>query len=301
MTINRYWLVLAVYQLSLTFAALGQIPEFNSENAYNYLKKQCEFGPRNPGSDGHTKCRNWLLAELNKSTSETYTQPFSAIESLTGNKVKLYNIIGQYGDSDEFGLMLCAHWDTRVHADQDDDVSLRKTPVLGANDGASGVAVILEICRIMAENPPPRPITVVFFDGEDMGRTNHSDEFALGSEYWATHPIPFVPEDAILLDMVGDTDLEIPIELYSYKNAPDLIRTLWNLADIHGLDAFQDYYGSPVTDDHLNLQRVGIRAIDIIDFDYPFWHTTEDTPDKCSAESLYQVGTLLVKYIYGNE
>ena len=172
---------------------------------------------------------------------------------------------------------------------------------MGANDGASGVAVILEVCRILAEYPPNRPMMVVFFDGEDMGRSRFSAEFGIGSAYWSKHPLPRLPQEAILLDMVGDADLEIPIELYSRQNAPRLTYRLWKLAETLELNAFKPYSGVPVADDHLNLLRVGVEAVDIIDFEYPYWHTSEDTPDKCSPESLGQVGRLLIGYIYGIE
>lgn len=301
MNAKEWFSVALAIILLITSIGYNQVPKFDGNRAYRYLVAQCDFGPRNPGSVGHAECKDWISTELKKYSTETYIQSFSAIESLTGNSVKLYNIIAHFGDSDKLGLMLCAHWDTRAFADQDEDVKSQKTPVMGANDGASGVAVILEICRIIADNPPPRPIIVVFFDGEDMGRASNPAEFAIGSKYWANHPIPYLPEEAILLDMVGDVDLELPIELYSNANAPILTRKLWDIAEILELEAFKNYYGIPVTDDHVNLQRVGVRAVDIIDFEYPYWHTTEDTPDKCSAESLSQVGKLLIGYIYGTE
>jgi len=282
-------------------AGYSQFPQFDSERAYQKLVAQCDFGPRNPGSDGHTQCKEWLTSELKRFSDDVYVQPFKAVESLTGNTVNLYNITAQFGNVDGPELMLCAHWDTRVYADQDPDSARRKSPVMGANDGASGVAVILEICRILAENPPPRPIKIVFFDGEDMGRPSYAEEFALGSKYWANHPAVNLPAEAILLDMVGDADLEIPIERYSIINAPGLTNRLWSLAKTLELDAFVDYPGVPVADDHLNLLRVGVIAVDIIDFEYPYWHTVEDTPDKCTPASLGQVGSLLIGYIYGIE
>jgi Zn-dependent M28 family amino/carboxypeptidase len=298
---SQFHLIVIIAIFSVVKLANAQIPVFDADRAFQNLITQCDFGPRNPGSQGHSDCKEWVTNELINYADEVHVQSFNAVESLTGDSVILYNIIGQFGSFDESALMLCAHWDTRVYADQDKDEKLQKTPIMGANDAASGVAVILEICQILSENPPPRPITVVFFDGEDMGRSSYPEEFALGSAYWAQHPIPGLPEEAILLDMVGDADLEFPIEVYSNANARNLTERLWNIAEVLELDAFQDYLGIPVADDHLNLLRVGVRAVDIIDFDYPYWHTSEDTPDKCSAESLGQVGKLLIAYIYGIE
>ncbi|MBT7617375.1 MAG: M28 family peptidase [Calditrichaeota bacterium] len=292
----------AVVLFAILFSdASASAPEFDSDNAFSLLEKQCAFGPRNPGSEGYNKCRDWFVEYFEGLTDEVYKQPFKAQETITGETRKLTNIIAGFGRDGGSGLMLCAHWDTRAIADQDPDPKNRKTPIIGANDGASGVAVLLEIARIASENPPPRPLLIVLFDGEDMGRSSYSQEFALGSRYWASNPIPAMPQEAILLDMVGDSDLEFEIEYYSERNAPGLRGYLWELATQMDLDAFREIPGPRVADDHVPLQQAGIRAIDIIDFEYPYWHTVGDTPDKCAPESLDQVGKLLVAFIYGIE
>jgi Zn-dependent M28 family amino/carboxypeptidase len=197
--------------------------------------------------------------------------------------------------------MLCAHWDTRSQADRDPNPDNRTKPIPGANDGASGVAVLLEIARIAAASPPPRSLLIAFWDGEDMGQSGESEEFCLGSKYWAEHQIPVPIKEAILLDMIGDADLEIPVEQFSELNAPSLRERLWEIAKTLELTAFTVGQGAPVFDDHVRLQRVGIQAVNIVDFQYTYWHTVEDTPDKCSAESLGQVGRLLIGFIYGSE
>lgn len=288
----------------ILLTAIGLIaasPEFDAEAAYRNLEQQCEFGPRNPGSEGAQLCLEWFNNRLGELADEIWLQEFKAVEALTGEKHKLTNIIARFKGAGGPALMLCAHWDTRAYADLDLDTNNREKPISGANDGASGVAVLLEVSRIAAEYPPPRELLVVLFDGEDMGRSHNPDEFALGSKYWAQHPIPSIPSEAILLDMIGDADLSIPVEPYSDLVAPGLRGYLWELARELQLDAFADYYGPPVQDDHVRLQKIGIKAIDFIDFDYPYWHTLKDTPDKCSAESLGQVGRLLVAFIYGLE
>jgi len=233
--------------------------------------------------------------------AEVYLQRFGANEAITGIDRKLTNVIAHFPSENGHTLMLCAHWDTRAYANLDPDPANRKKPIIGANDGASGVAVLLEMARLFAENPPPRSLLIVLFDGEDMGRAKHAEEFALGSKYWAAHQIPEPVEEAILLDMIGDADLEIPIEWYSERNAPSLRRQLWDIARQLELPAFVEQRGRAVQDDHVRLQRAGIPAVDLIDFEYPYWHTLEDTPDKCSAESLGQVGKVLVGFIYGVE
>jgi Zn-dependent M28 family amino/carboxypeptidase len=221
---------------------------------------------------------------------------------LTGIEHNLTNVIARFeGTSDVPALALCAHWDTRSFANLDPDPANRETPIAGANDGASGVAVLLEIARLAAENPPPRPLLIILFDGEDMGRATEADEFALGSKAWAEDMVPEKPSQAILLDMIGDADLELTRERFSMANCPDFQDYLWELAAELGLEAFVDEAGPAVSDDHLPLIAKGVEAINIIDFEYPPWHTLEDTPDKCSAESLSQTGRLISAFIWGVE
>ena len=293
--------IVAMLLLIYATTALSQTPQFNQIQAFTYLENQCSFGTRNPGSDGAARCLKWFETTLKGFGAEVYLQRFEAEEALTGKKRKLTNVLALIrGDTDP-PLMLCAHWDTRAHANLDPNPAKRTEPILGANDGASGVAVLLEIARIASKNTPPRSLLIALWDGEDMGRSSEAEEFALGSKYWANHRIPEPVEQAILLDLIGDADLEIPVEPYSDFNAPDLRKRLWEIADRLELSAFTESTGSPVFDDHIRLQRVGIEAVNIVDFEYRYWHTVEDTPDKCSPESLGQVGRLLVGYIYGIE
>ena len=240
-----------------------------------------------------------MIEKAEQYSSKTFIQPFSATEALTGNTFELTNIIVQVEGKQKPALLLCAHWDTRVFADRDSKIENRKTAISGANDGASGIAVLLEIMRIVSENPPPRSLLFIFFDGEDMGRSSQPDEFALGSRFWSENPMPEIPSEAILLDMVGDSDLEFLVEYYSEQNSPGFRKYLWDIAESLDLEAFKELPGPAVADDHLNLIKIGINAIDIIDFDYPYWHTVGDTPDKCSPESLGQVGKLILAFIYG--
>ncbi len=192
--------------------------------------------------------------------------------------------------------MLCAHWDTRPFADKDPNLDNRDKPIPGANDGASGVAALIELARVFDIVAPPVPIVFVLFDGEDWGKTTAN--MFHGSRYYARNITPAKPRYAILLDMVGDADLSIPIEPTSMKAAPELMRDLWTTAQDMGVTQFSARTGPAISDDHLLLIKGGIPAIDLIDFDYAPWHTLEDTPDKCSAESLQAVGSVLAAYIY---
>lgn len=276
----------------------AQIPHFDSDSAFQFLELQCAFGPRNPGSSGYLQCKEWLVEQLKSRNGEVYLQKFTAFDPISNKNRNLTNIIARFGSPDGQPVMLCAHYDTRPIADLDKNPANTKIPILGANDGASGVAVLLEIARLMTLSPPDQSVLIVFFDGEDFGRSSHAEEFAQGSRYWALHPVPEMPREAVLLDMIGDADLQIPLEWFSRQYAPTLQKRIWDIAEELGSEAFVNRLGPAVEDDHVPLIRAGIPAIDLIDFDYQFWHTLEDTPDKCSAGSLEQVGKVLMAYIY---
>lgn len=189
-------------------------------------------------------------------------------------------------------LMLAAHWDSRPHADRDPDPALRGRPVPGASDGASGVAILLELARILAADPPSYPIVLAFFDGEDLG------EHFYGSRYFARWAgrrelLPWRPAHAIVVDMVGGRGMRCTRELNSLEAAPDLWARVQASARTLGLQ--EHFQGEPrrVTDDHVMLNRAGIPAVVLIDATYPFWHTAGDTPERCAAESLEIVGRVL--------
>ena len=194
-------------------------------------------------------------------------------------------------------MLLAAHWDTRPFADRDPDPEKRHLPILGANDGASGVAVLLELARAFHSKPPDTQVIMVLFDGEDYGKT--TDEMLLGSRYFARNiEERWRPDYGILIDMVGDKDLDIYVEPFSKRAAPDIVKKVWKLARKLRLKGFYSQECSPILDDHIPLIEVGIKCIDIIDFNYPYWHSMEDTPDKCSPESLETIGKLLLELIY---
>ena len=275
----------------------GQVPVFNGQNAYTYLKKQCAFGPRAPGSSGHRECLQFLVDELNKTTDRVTEQSFYFTDFRDQKTHKLTNIISRYGTHQE-RIVLCAHWDTRPVADFDPDPENRRKPILGANDGASGVAVLLEIAHILKKSPAPMGIDIVLFDGEDSGIQGKNDTWCLGSRYYANHIETTVPRYGILIDMVGDKQLDLPVEINSMRFVPDLVDRVWSKAEQLSLPAFSRIPVYEIVDDHLELLKAGIPSIVIIDFNYPYWHTLEDTEDKCSPESLWIVGTLLLHLIY---
>jgi glutaminyl-peptide cyclotransferase len=275
------------------------IPVFRKAGAFILLQKQCAFGPRVPGTPAHRKCLDFLETEMGKYTPGVSLQVFPAMDVVRKKNVMLTNIIASFGKDRKRRLLFCAHWDSRQKSDNDPVPANRARPVPGANDGASGVAVLLEIARILGGAPPAVGVDLVLFDGEDGGEEGQFSTWCLGSAHFASHwPKACYPEYAVLLDMVGGTDGRFPVEINSRRYAPDVVNRVWGKARSLGLRPFLMTDGFEVMDDHIELIKAGIPAVDIIDLDYPHWHTVSDTPDKCSPESLAAVGTLLLHLIY---
>ena len=298
-------IILTISTISALSSSNNADPNFDKVNAFQYLVEQCEFGPRNPGSNGYKQCLEYLQKTLSGFADTMLLQPFVLDDLVSEKSYDLINIIARFKVNDPQQLLIGAHWDTRPWADEDPDPEKRNDPIIGANDGASGVAVILELARILNASPPPIGITLVLFDGEDMGRSGIPKSYAQGSLAFAKDLPIKKPDEAIILDMIGDAELHIPIERNSYRQNRQLVKKLWSLAKVLRLDAFESRIAYTIYDDHVPLWvEAKIPAIDIIDFNYPnsysnYWHTTQDLPENCSAESLGQVGTLLVHYIYG--
>jgi len=298
-------IILTISTISVLSSCNNAVPNFDKGNAFRYLVEQCEFGPRNPGSNGYKQCLDYLQNTLSGFADTILLQSFVLDDLVNEKSYDLTNIIARFKAGDPQQLLIGAHWDTRPWADEDPDTEKRNDPIIGANDGASGVAVILELARILNASPPPIGITLVLFDGEDMGRSGTPKSYAQGSLAFAKDLPIEKPDEAIILDMIGDAELHIPIERNSYRQNRQLVKKLWSLAKVLSLDAFESRIVYTLYDDHVPLwAEAKIPAVDIIDFNYPnsyenYWHTTQDLPENCSAESLGQVGTLLVHYIYG--
>lgn len=279
------------------------VPEFDAERSFRYLLAQVEFGPRNPNSSGHRACLAFLKNELSLSADAVNLQEFSEV-SPKGDRFRLTNVIASFNLKATKRIMLSAHWDTRPWADQDPDISNHSKPILGANDGASGVAVLLEVARNLKASPPPIGVDIVLFDGEDFGISGVQESFCKGSQFFAKNkPQGFHPLFAINLDMIGDKSLQIYREKNSDQYAPEVMSLIFSTARDLGLQQFVDAEGDATYDDHIPLNQVGIRAVDLIDFNYPdesnrYWHTMADTSDKCSKESLEAVGKLILHIVY---
>lgn len=277
-----------------------QYPKFDGKKAFEYLQVQTGFGPRNPNSIGHTKCLQFLTDELKKYT-ESVTQQTFAVQGY-GETLRLTNLFASFKPELKKRILLLAHWDTRPRAEEDTDPQMRDKPIIGANDGASGVAVLLELARTFKENPPPIGVDILLTDGEDYGdsrKDGNNNLYSLGAKHFAKIKSPhYTPQFGILLDMVGDSDLQIPLEQHSMQYAPQALDMVWKAAEEIGVANFVNIPGEAVVDDHLPLNEAGIPTIDIIDFQYPHWHTQHDTPDKCSPQSLEAVGNVLSAVIY---
>ena len=281
-----------------------KVPSFSGEAAFTHLVNQCDFGPRNPGSTGHKSALKYILEVMAPLADTVYTQSFTEKMPRTNQKVEMNNVIARFNIRAKKQIMISAHWDTRPWGDRGSSLIERETPILGANDGASGVAVILELARILKKNSPALGVNLVLFDAEDYGTSGDSWSYCKGSQYFAKNlPIPF-PDYAINLDMVGDANLNVYIERYSYKQNPKLVMELWGKAEELNLTGFKKMAYHSIFDDHVPLYEIaGIPAVDIIDFDYPdektnYHHTHNDVVENCSPQSLWQVGTLMVHHIY---
>ena len=257
---------------------------FDGQRAYVDVQKQVAFGPRIPGSEGHTKIQEWMRDELVKAGWQVEIQESEAL----GHPIQ--NIIAKRNDESP-QIIFGAHYDSRMFADNDADIANHSQPVPGANDGASGVAVLVELARSLPEDSAP--IWLVFFDAEDNGNIESWD-WILGSREFVNNN-SLQPLAVVIVDMIGDADLNI----YKERNSnAELTDEIWNTAKSLGYEGkFIPEFKHSMLDDHTPFLEAGLPAIDIIDFDYPYWHTIQDTADKVSAESLEIVGKTLWTWV----
>src|SRR5688572_23956925 len=272
--------------------------EFSGMTALKYIEQQLAFGPRVPNTPGHQKMGDWLLRELRARADTVIVQEFRH-RTGKGQALQLRNFFARFRPQATDRILYVAHWDTRPFADKSANLGQQRLPVPGANDGASGVAVLLGVADALKAKPPNVGVDLLFVDGEDYGDFADTTETLIGSRYFAKHQPPgYTTLFAVVFDMVGDRDLQILQEGYSAQNAPEVVQRVWQTADRLGYSrVFVKRVGQSLTDDHVPLQQAGMRAINVIDFDFPYHHTTEDTIDKVSAESLQIVGNVAVALI----
>lgn len=296
-----------VFILSLLLCAApgcspsGDIPTFDRSVAFDLLKKQVEIGPRYPGAPGHAACRDLIVAQLKPYADEVAVQEFK--QTVAGKTLALANVTARFNPRAKSCIILAAHWDTRPVADMEIDPARQAKPIAGANDGASGVAVLLELARLFKQRQPEVGVLMVFFDGEDYAVDPPSaDTMFLGSKYFAAHLDSKAKAGikyGILLDMIGDKNLGIYQEAQSVAAAPEVVKKVWDTAKSLGYEkSFIASGRYDISDDHIPLIKAGVKCIDVIDFDYGPWHTLQDTVDKCSAESLGTVGDVIARVVY---
>ena len=266
--------------------------KIDGERAFSYLKQICAIGPRPAGSAANTRQRDLVAKHFREQGGTVAEQPFSGVDPLSGRQVAMVNLIGSWSPEKTERVVLGVHYDTRPFPDEDPDPATHSIPFIGANDGASGVALLMEIAHHLKDSATPWGVDLVLFDGEELvygGGQNQNGEYFLGSKAFAhaydksqrnrTKSTPHY-EAGIVLDMVAGKNMVIGREPHSLDFAPKLVRDVWSVAKALKIAEFRDGVGRAVLDDHLPLNNAGIPAIDIIDFEYPAWHTSKDLPRK---------------------
>lgn len=287
------------------------VPPFNAERARMIVDTQVDYGPRVPNSAGHDEEVEWLRTSLLQCTSSVQVQNFTHAGYTEGEQLTLSNILASFNPTATWRILIVTHYDSRPRCDEDPVDSNKKFAVPAANDGASGVAVMLELARAMKDSMPPIGVDLLFDDGEDYGDYNQNqlDWYFLGVKHFMqTKPANYNPRFAILLDMVGDKKAKFAPEVNSVNSAPQLVTEIWKTAQSMGLTHFKQEKGAQISDDHLPLIEGGIPSADIIDADLvghtdpdperKYWHTLDDLPHHISAETLGEIGRLLLTLIY---
>ena len=282
------------------------IPTFNADSAYAFVKKQCDMGPRVPGTPAHKQCVEWITACLSQWCDTVVTQT-APVETFDHTRLTMTNLVGVINPQAEQRILLLAHYDCRPWADNDPDASRQREPVMGANDAASGVGVLVELARVLSKDKPQVGVDLLFVDVEDWGEEGDDDSWALGTQYWARNPHvkEYNPSFGILLDMVGAHGAVFSPEMFSWQYAQSVVSLVWKTAAQAG---YSNYFvmrdeAAAVTDDHVPINKAGIPCIDIIDTReqggfFDGWHTTHDTFDVIDPATLKAVGQTLTQLIY---
>jgi len=291
------------------------MPDFKEDSAYLAIQQQCDFGARTLGSKAHEQCGLYIVNEFKRMGCETSLQETTFVR-YDGKAFNGYNIIAQTNPSAKKHIVICTHWDSRPWCDADPDSSKWRQPVLAANDGASGIGVMIELARIIQQHPLPFCVDFVCFDAEDMGTPSwidsddDADTWCLGSQYWAKHPHSKSISYGILLDMVGGQGATFAQERFSMRYASNIVNKVWSAATNAGFkNFFPTEQGGYITDDHLPMNQIAhVPTINIIPYYSssnnvfgPVWHTSYDTMANISTSTLKAVGQTLVQLLYTEE
>ena len=282
-----------------TASAQSVAPKISGDSAYEHIKTQVAFGPRVPNTAGHRAQLAWMREYLAE-RADTVIVQFWTHTTAKGTELQLTNLFARINADAPDRVLLLAHWDTRPTADEDRDEARRDQPIDGANDGASGTALLLEMANVMAKNAPPIGVDILLVDAEDYG----PGEMYLGAKFFAANVAPgYRPLYGILVDMIADKNPRYPVESNSKELAGEVVERVWRTAEQLGYgNYFRRSSQGAIEDDHMPLNRAGIRTIDIIDFEYgsgnEFWHTSQDVLENTSPRGLEIVGTVLLELIY---
>ena len=297
---HLFFTLICVIVLTNCSAQKIEAPKFNADRSFAYLEKQVDFGPRVPGSEESKNCRNYFYEFFDSLNIQIDSQYFSFFDPYSKTELPLVNVIASYKTEKKNSkkILIVAHYDCRPRGEYAEDPKLKDVPIDGANDGASGVAVLMELANMFHKKDPGVDVDLFLTDGEDWGKPGDLPYYCLGAKEFARRGIKGKYEFGILLDMIGDEYQKIYREVYSERFAKEYNDMVWRVAKELNINTFIDTVKATVYDDHLALNAGGVPTIDIIDFDYPYWHTEFDTPDKCSAQSLDNVGRVVLEIIY---
>lgn len=290
------------------------VPQFDADSSFLYVKSQCDFGPRVPNTKAHDACADYLVVQMERFGAKVIRQT-ADLRGYDGTTLKATNIIASYRPEQAERVLLCAHWDCRPWSDQDANPANHHKPVMGANDAASGVGVLMEIGRQLQKQQPAVGVDIIFLDAEDYGTPEFysgpkdEDSWCLGTQYWAKNPHVkgYKARFGVLLDMVGAPGAVFYKEQGSLNYAPRVVEKIWSKAREYGFSGyFIDGAGGAITDDHLYINRLaGIPCVDIIHFDPhsrngfgDYWHTTNDTMQNVDKHTLQAVGQTVLGVLF---
>lgn len=289
---------------------------FSPDSAYAYVKDQVNFGPRVPGSKAHKDCADYIASQFKKFGADSIIIQNASVTAHTGDELGITNIMAQYQPELDNRVLIIAHYDTRPWADQDENPDNTSKPISGANDGASGVAVMLEIARAIGANHPKIGVDFLAVDAEDYGKRdgwgNADETWCLGSQYWTKH-MPYttsnLPKYAIVLDMVGGKEARFHREYHSNRYAPHIVDKVWGMAvNSPYASKFINEPGGAIIDDHVFVNAAGIPAIDIVECNNaitrsfpPTWHTMDDNISNIDPASLKAAGQVVMNVLYAEK
>ena len=288
-----------------------RVPSFSADSAYAFIEKQVQFGPRSSSSEGHQRTLAWLLSKMESYAGKgmVYEQRFQHL-GYDNDTLAMSNVVVSFNPTAKDRILLCAHWDTRPRADMESDPDAAENPILGADDGGSGVGVLLELARLFSQDPPPIGVDIVLFDGEDYGKEGDIEQYFLGSRYWSLNPPVqgYQPRFGILLDLVGGKEATFYKEQFSVRADPALVDLVWDVAnELNYENYFIPEEGLAIQDDHIILnQYTGFKTINIINHkpqnptsSFPeYWHTHRDSMDIIDRNTLEAVGKVVLELIY---